>query len=239
MGELMEASNRQDGLLKIAPGLFGYDREIVKILRWLDAFFDSVGDAINAREILFPSLISLSTLNKIGYVDSFSDTLIYPSCYLPICKDIVKKKEGLKDVALTPAACFHIYPMYANNSFDDLENAIVTTQGKVFRYETRPRSKWRLYEFTVREFVFIGNLTFVTRMVEAFKSVSQEFAMQVGLPVVIESATDPFFLLLDNWRIRSTLKSRVANFGLRAHGRFRCPVNCPKLVTGPTGSGFL
>ena len=61
----MEASNRQDGLLKIAPGLFGYDREIVKILRWLDAFFDSVGDAINAREILFPSLISLSTLNKI------------------------------------------------------------------------------------------------------------------------------------------------------------------------------
>ena len=118
MGELMEASNRQDGLLKIAPGLFGYDREIVKILRWLDAFFDSVGDAINAREILFPSLISLSTLNKIGYVDSFSDTLIYPSCYLPICKDIVKKKEGLKDVALTPAACFHIYPMYANNSFD-------------------------------------------------------------------------------------------------------------------------
>ena len=29
MGELMEASNRQDGLLKIAPGLFGYDREIV------------------------------------------------------------------------------------------------------------------------------------------------------------------------------------------------------------------
>ncbi len=26
--------------------------------------------------------------------------------------------------------------------------------------------------------------------------------------------------------------------GLPAHGRFRCPVNCRKLVTGPTGSGF-
>ena len=24
--------------------------------------------------------------------------------------------------------------------------------------------------------------------------------------------------------------------GLPAHGRFRCPVNCRKLVTGPTGS---
>ena len=26
--------------------------------------------------------------------------------------------------------------------------------------------------------------------------------------------------------------------GLPEHGRFRCPVNCRKLVTGPTGSGF-
>ena len=28
-------------------------------------------------------------------------------------------------------------------------------------------------------------------------------------------------------------------FGLRAHGRFRCPVICRKPVTGPIGSGFL
>lgn len=156
-----------------------------------------------------PSLISGSVLEKCGYFDTF------PHHLSAVCSiknnDYIKKnhdkisEENLKyhGYYLTPAACVHVYPMLGNNY--NRKNTCYTFNEKVFRYEGGNYGDERLWEFAVREFVFVGRKEYVLKMLGKFKSLALEFSKKIDLNSELVSASDIFYPNSEN-KIREKLQ---------------------------------
>ncbi len=94
---------------------------------------------------------------------------------------------------LNPAACFPCYPTLSGRTIDK-HGEIITWLGRVFRYESRNIAGLdRLWEFNVRELVFIGTDQFVNDTRQQALGVIGELSELFDMECVIETATDPFF----------------------------------------------
>jgi seryl-tRNA synthetase len=73
---------------------------------------------------------------------------------------------------------------------------VITSKGKSFRYESRyHRTLERLWDYTTREIVFIGERDFVVESRERFMESTFSFVEQLGLSGHTEVANDPFFAI--------------------------------------------
>ncbi len=183
------------GLIAVRADLFGYDQPVVRVLYELDDLLRGVARMLRARELRFPSLLPLEYLDTIGYRRSFPRTLVVPVCEQDKAACNEPADPQLQEIALTPSACFHTYPLAANLSLTADKLIIVTNLAKVFRCEPKRLSRWRMNEFSVREFTFIGGPEGVALLIEFFKSVAAELVALYELPATIEIAHDPFFLI--------------------------------------------
>jgi seryl-tRNA synthetase len=105
---------------------------------------------------------------------------------LASCEDV--------DYCLPPTMCFHTFHQFAGRTFGDAENRVVTAKGKSFRFESRyARSLERLWDFTIREIVFMGERNFVLDARERLMSDVFEFFDDMGLTGRCEVGNDPFF----------------------------------------------
>ena len=96
-------------------------------------------------------------------------------------------------MCLNPAACFPAYPTLQGKRFDEAGFSL-SWLGRVYRYESRNASGLdRLYEFNVREIVFVGTEEFVAERRKRALPLVEDLARALDLDMVIESATDPFF----------------------------------------------
>lgn len=188
------------------------------LLALMDALDQVVRDIAVAEfgggEFRYPTLIPIQALSRCNYFTSFPQYVMVASRLradvdnyrefveeAAVSQDIgaeLLSRCGPVDYCLPPTMCYHTFNQYAGRTVPD-RLSVVTARGKSFRHEARyHRTLARLWDFTIREIVFLGQRDEVLKARERFLDRALEFMNALGLSGRCEVATDPFFANADS-----------------------------------------
>lgn len=186
--------------------------------------------SFGAREEAYPSLIPSEALGRCGYFSSFPQSLSMVAHLVEDFDSIERFRRAHLDEArmrpiepgvfaapeccLSPALCYHTYLGLEGSKVIGGPH-VVTTVGKCFRYESiNMKGLERLWDFTMREIVFVGTEDEVlTRRARGIELV-QEQLERWDLAGRIETANDPFFSAAYAGKSYAQLRSQL-KFELR------------------------
>lgn len=200
---------------EMGPGAVATGRLFSEVLDALDTgVLALAADAFGAEEFRYPALISTSALHRGGYLTSFPQFAMTASCVssdLDVYGAFIDEMAATGDPAadgpaavidrysrhsgycLPPTMCFHTYLQLGGRPLP-AGGAVVTSRGKSFRFESRySRSLERLWDFTIREIVFLGDARTVARQRTDFLTAACGYVEDLGLAGWVEPASDPFF----------------------------------------------
>ena len=90
--------------------------------------------------------------------------------------------------------CYHVFQQYRGRSLDTTDVHVVTCRGKSFRFESAyVTTLERLWDFTIREIVFMGTREQVTGARESLLRRCLSYMQELDLAGQCEVANDPFF----------------------------------------------
>lgn len=161
-----------DGLL--SPGVAE-----TRLIRALQSRLREMALAAGAEERMFPTVIAAEILDRSEYFQSF-----------PQSASAVNSPNKTGSYFLSPAVCYHCYQLLMNSALAG--DTLLTCQGRCFRAESANDS--HLWEFTMREIVFLGSDGFVRAQCDAWRQRTARWAAQLGLTAKLAPATDPFFV---------------------------------------------
>jgi seryl-tRNA synthetase len=177
----------------------------------LDVQFRTVALQMGVEENKFPTLISLDTLSRSGYLEGFPHNANFV-CHLPEQAEIVeqfkaeaKQTGGMPSMsldsafdrpshALSPTVCYHYYK---SNEKQTLTGDVIgaTAMSPCYRFEGKATEGLRrLREFNMREIMFIGTPDEVLRRRQQLLDIQQTMLEFCELQSVIQTASDPFFV---------------------------------------------
>jgi seryl-tRNA synthetase len=146
------------------------------LCRAIDRRVRRMAREVGGRELRCPAVIERSVLDRAGYFEAFPEGAT---------------ALGEDGYALQPAACYHCYAELAGTYVDQL---VLTVAGRCYRrHEARFEGATRLWEFTMREVVLIGNARWVQAERPAWITRVTQLARELGLEVSVQTATDSFF----------------------------------------------
>jgi seryl-tRNA synthetase len=177
----------------------------------------------------YPALIPADVLGRCGYFASFPQSVSLVS-HLVEDYDLIEEFRVANvgsphltiprpaalptpEACLTPAVCYHTYQSLEGSRIGAAGRAI-TSMGRCFRYESKNIAGLdRLWDFGMREIVFVGTESWVvTQRERAIQAVTEQVA-EWDLDCVIETANDPFFPTVHTnkayWQQRADLKFEV------------------------------
>lgn len=184
------------------------------LFEYFDRCFTEFGKAWKPRGMRVPTLIPTTVLARCDYFRSFPHNVTFAS-HLPEDPGRIEsfrarhqERETLDEQApadlvvpeacLSPAVCYHVYAAVRDTVLTG-PAMVASAVGKCFRYESsNMRDLRRLWDFTMRELVFLGTRDDVlaerTKGIEAFKQFMEDhrFAGEV------RTASDPFFVAPDS-----------------------------------------
>jgi hypothetical protein len=193
-----------------AQGQVAIGGPMLTALEFLDARLRDLACSYGAVEYRYPTLLPTSVIESCGYLDSFPHLIMFVSRLRGNAGEYERfgaaRRGGaaVEDVALRfardaghclpPTMCFHTYHQYAGRRLAAGSNAVVTSRGKAFRFESRyARGLERLWDFTLRETVFLGSRDFVRssrrRMMDDVRALLED----LGLAAYCTVGNDPFF----------------------------------------------
>jgi seryl-tRNA synthetase len=200
----VEALCARGDLILLGPGRVALGGAALALHGFFDATALRWARELGALEHEFPSLIPLEVLERAGYVASFPHLLtlaghVEPS--LDLLRRVTERPTSLasEDLAaprhaLTPAVCYHCYPLWAGRRLDGTGPLVLTGRGRCYRHEAEEAPPLeRLREFTMREIVFLGTRDQVDAAREALVRRAGELLQALGLDGHLETASDPFF----------------------------------------------
>ena len=104
------------------------------------------------------------------------------------------------DKALAPAVCYHAYPELEGRTIGP-DPVFLTACGHCYRYEGGNHVPLeRLWEFTMREIIFLGNREQVESVRQSIVRQVADFVTALELEGAIGIASDPFFTAGDEGR---------------------------------------
>lgn len=189
---------------KVGDGLISLNGNAIFLFQYFDMKFAEIARNLGAEEKFYPTLLPLDESRKTGYFTTSPQYLMFCSSV----KEDIEVMEHLRNVenndlpnyinqpnyTLSPAACFHTYVEYKNQT---VKKAFVTTFNQnVFRFEGR--FNWndfaRLCDYHVREIVFFGEQKDVLKLREDVLHASIEFLKAMDIDAQISSTCDPFIV---------------------------------------------
>lgn len=199
---------------EVGDGQVTLGRRMIALLEWFDDAFARIAtEHFDAIEYRYPTLIATNTLESAdyfrsfphflmfvtrlhndaqtyrGFEDRFEDGTIDPSV-LDLCRNV--------EYCLPPTMCYHTFEQHRGARLTADEQRVVTAVGKSFRYESRyARTIERLWDFTIREIVFMGSRDFVVAARQEFMERTTSLIDGLGFAGRCEVANDPFFLSAD------------------------------------------
>lgn len=155
--------------------------------RLFHAWVQYLTDALDARcddRIDGPPFISPAILERTGYVDNFPQHVMRGATH----------DDGGASTYLTPAACFHVYPMFAKRALHDDVHA-TRIQAACSRYEGGCwEHPFRLSSFHMLEFVHVGSCAAIVSRRDDMLERVQSLMRGAGLAGEFRVSTDAFFL---------------------------------------------
>jgi hypothetical protein len=175
------ADHLSSGFVECPDGRLSLRRTAAGLCRWFGERFLQMASDAGAEEYRFGSAITRETLARAGYFEAFPDG----------ATSIADEGNG-RGYCLSPAVCYHAYEEFAGHRFD--RPVTITAESSCFRDADRKAGgSGRLWEFTMREVVFVGLSAWVTAGRDQWMARIGDFAASLGLDGSIEPATDPFF----------------------------------------------
>jgi seryl-tRNA synthetase len=210
-------------------GQVAYSGPVLKLAKLInDKSGELYKSAFNAKDSHFPAMIDADTLHKCGYFDSHPNAVTFVGNVIEDFDAIEEFRranscsEGalmpqqdhihIDGMCLNPAACFPCYPTLTGQKFE--EGQCYTWLGRVFRYESRNINGLdRLYEFNVRELVFVGNEEYVRDCRAKALPIVEELASFMDIDCQVQTATDPFFATVSAakkfWQAAQEVKNEI------------------------------
>lgn len=194
-----------------ARGVYTLGPLVTRLMDYFESRFLELAGEFSAAPYRFPTLIPARYLARVNYFRAFPHSLTFVT-HLREDLDVIdhfaahadtdeigelnvasEKYAGVKAL-LSPAVCYHLYFSLADKPLPG-EHVVVTAVGNCFRYEsTNLTSLERLWNFTMREVIFVGAKDFVLENREASRQHMQAVFEEIGLAYRVESANDPFFI---------------------------------------------
>jgi hypothetical protein len=225
-------------------GIFTLGPLMSRLIDYFESKFLWLADTFKATPYRFPSLIPAKSLGRINYFHSFPQSLSFVThlredldlidafSQTASCDDHGRLIAPMNSFApapalLSPAVCYHLYFALADKPLPGGQ-LTATAVGHCARYEsTNLVSLERLWNFSLREVIFVGSKDFVLQNRETgrerMKGVFEEF----GMAYRVESATDPFFV--GEFRKQAAFQSA---FQLKFEIRARLPFKESTLAVG-------
>ena len=196
------------GAFQTSRGLVALGEKEMAVMDFIDRSITRiVKKCFAAREYRYPTLIPLAVLSRGGYLRSFPHLLMFAArlhsdhqAYHALMQQGGLDPELMRSLAnvelcLPPTMCYHTYQQFADSTCYENPGYVVTAKGKSFRFESKyEKNLERLWDFTIREVVFLGTSAFV---IESRKRLMREtFALmeQFGVAGSCATANDPFFI---------------------------------------------
>ena len=201
------------GIHQLGIGQVALEGLPLRLFEYFDRVFTAFGDSWQARPVRTPTLIPTPVLAKCDYFRSFPNNVTFAS---HLCEDAPRvadfrarhhEREDLDDRALgdmvapeaclSPAVCYHVYHMNQGRAVP-AAGLTYGVCGKCFRYESSNMiGLRRLWDFTMREVVFLGDRETVLGHREQSIGMMSRFLDEHQLAAEIRTASDPFFIAPD------------------------------------------
>lgn len=201
---------RRGEMFQESAGLFSLGPLLTRLIAFFEDQFLALADSFGAAPYRFPTLIPARSLERVGYFRAFPHSLTFATHLredLEAIDDFAQHatcgEQGLEappesfakiQALLSPAVCYHLYFALADKPLP-AGQIVATAVGNCFRYESVNLSSLeRLWNFTMREVIFVGPRDFVLQNRETGRERMRTFFEEIGLAYRVESANDPFFI---------------------------------------------
>jgi seryl-tRNA synthetase len=198
-----EISQESDGIYTLGPLL-------TRLISYFESQFIALADTFSATPYRFPTLIPARYLERVNYFKAFPHSLSFATHLREdldaidrFAQQAVCEHEELRAptdsfapirALLSPAVCYHLYFSLADKPLPQ-GKAVATAVGNCFRYEAiNLVSLERMWNFTMREVIFVGPKDFVLENREVARQRMSRVLERIGLAYSVESANDPFFI---------------------------------------------
>lgn len=239
----MPALEARGEISQESAGVFSLGPLLSRLIDYFEGHFLKLADAFGAQPYRFPTLIPARYLERVNYFRAFPHSLTFATHLredLDAIDDFAQHAtcgdHGLNtpdssfspvQTLLSPAVCYHLYFTLADGPVPGGKLA-ATAVGNCFRYESiNLNSLERLWNFTMREVIFVGSRDFVLENREAARRIMTPVFEELGLAYRVESANDPFFI--GEFRRQSAFQSA---FQLKYEIRARLPFSGATLAVG-------
>lgn len=197
-------------LVPISRGSFAKKGPAFRLMSHLDELFRRMSLDHGAEEMEFSTFMSVESLRKAGHFNASPQHITFANHLtedLEFLKEVAaaarEKEVDLEQIAashyesngacLSPAVCYNLYHTLQDQEIK--ETKVVAAVNKCYRFESgRLEGLARLWEFTMRELIFVGRSKDVAeRRMQALEDV-WKMAERWNLHAWIENANDPFFI---------------------------------------------
>jgi seryl-tRNA synthetase len=192
-------------------GVFALGPLVSQLVEYFETRFVELANTFKAQPYRFPVLIPARYLERVNYFHAFPQSLSFAT-HLRGDLDVIDhfaqhtacdehgnlttqpdSFAGIQTL-LSPAVCYHLYFGLADQALPE-GKVIATAVGNCFRYESiNLVSLERLWNFTMREVIFVGSKDFVLENRELARQRMSTVFEEIGLAYRVESANDPFFI---------------------------------------------
>ncbi|MEK8169964.1 gamma-glutamyl-gamma-aminobutyrate hydrolase family protein [Streptomyces sp. M19] len=188
---------------RIGPGLYVGGPKTARLVRALDRLFGDLAIRLGAEEYTVPAMVPWSTLEKADYTHNFPQHVTATSVVRPDL-DALDRFSAAEDhrareaeleiapVVLAPAVCVSLFERFGGARLT--EPLTLTATGRCSRYEGQSdTSPTRLWSFSMREIVFLGDRPAARAFREAAIEEMVRLSTELALPCRVAPAGDPFF----------------------------------------------
>jgi seryl-tRNA synthetase len=200
----------QVGIHSAGQGRVMLEGIALQLFRYFDGALARLETPWAPHQLLTPTLIPAGVLAKCDYFSSFPNSLTF-ACHLQPDVNLINAfrarhnhkpavdPQALTEMAppeacLSPAVCYHVYHCLENKMLAQ-EGIAYSVRGKCFRYEgSNLREMTRLWDFTMRELVFVGPREHVLEQRQRCIECVGAFLDDLEMAAEIRTASDPFFI---------------------------------------------
>ncbi len=195
--------------VQIGPGQVALAGPMITLVDRLDELLAGLAvTEFDARPVRYPTLLPTAALSRCGYPSSFPQHVMFATrlhADLDVYREFVAGVDAGEDLdelalrlcrtvdlCLPPTMCYHTFNQFAGQELGG--PTTVTARGSSFRYESRYAAGLeRLWDFTIRETVFLGDHRHVVACRQLFAERATALFDSLGLAGYAEVANDPFF----------------------------------------------
>ena len=205
---------KSEDVVVLQDGIVSFSGLVLKMFEAFDKHLIKFSETQSAKQTMYPITVHFDNLLPAHYFQRTPQHAVFASPLIEDAKNIsdfskiitnedqttnisnyLKKPQSI----CRSAVCLNCYPSIKNKVLKANENLCYTTQGRVFRHEYKKvTSMERLYEFSVRDIIYVGSKEYVKKSLKESEAWFINFLTMFKLNSCIKSASDPFFL--DNSR---------------------------------------